>query len=111
VLHYGFTTGGVTLACGGLSALQQAVYVRPAQPTKPDFDLIHTIRTNFKRSNATEQGSASNLPEHRHLFTKKLEDRLTGVILDKQNWLDFMDMVQRKAYAHRQHHQESKRPF
>jgi hypothetical protein len=41
----------VTLACDGLSALQQAFYIRPAQPTKPNFDLIHTIRTNFKRSN------------------------------------------------------------
>ena len=49
-LHYGIKTGGVTLACDGLPALQQAFYEGPARPTKPDFDLIHTIRTNFKRS-------------------------------------------------------------
>jgi len=30
--------------------LQQAFFVGPARPTKPDFDLLHTIRTNFTRS-------------------------------------------------------------
>jgi hypothetical protein len=60
---------------------------------------------------AIEQGSALVLPKHRHLFTKTLENRLTGVILEKQNWLDFVDMAQPKANAHRQCHQELKKRF
>jgi hypothetical protein len=60
---------------------------------------------------AMEQGGASVRPEHPHLFTKTLENRLIGVILEKQNWLEFVEMVQRKANAHRHHHQESKRRF
>jgi hypothetical protein len=47
-LHYGFTTGGVTMAFGGLSALQQAFYVGPAQPTKPGFDLFVPSRRTLR---------------------------------------------------------------
>jgi hypothetical protein len=43
-IHDGLHSGGVTLACDGLSALQQAFYDGPAVVTRPDFDLIHTIR-------------------------------------------------------------------
>ena len=62
-------------------------------------------------SDALEQGSDSVRAEHRHLFTMSLENRLKGLILDKQNWLEFVDMAQRKAIAHRRRHQESKRRF
>jgi hypothetical protein len=36
---------------------------------------------------------------------------LAGVILEMQNWLEFVDMAQGKAYAHRRRHQESKWHF
>jgi hypothetical protein len=52
------------------------------------------------------QGSVSVCPEHRHLFKKSLAERLTGLILEKQNWLDFVDMAQQKCASSR--HQELK---
>jgi hypothetical protein len=58
-----------------------------------------------------EQGGASVRPEHRYLFNNTLEDRLTGVILEKQNWLEFVDMAQLKANAHPCCYQESKGSF
>jgi hypothetical protein len=42
--------GGVTLACDFLSALQQSFYDGPAMVTRPDFDLIHTLRHHLKVS-------------------------------------------------------------
>jgi hypothetical protein len=77
---------------------------------KPQNRLLRKALDSQVRD-AIEQGSASVLPEHRHLFTKTLADWLTGVILEKQNWLDLMDTAQRKSYAHPQRHQESKRRF
>jgi hypothetical protein len=49
-VHYGINSGGVTLACDGLSALQQSFYDGPAVITRPDFDLIHTLRHHLKVS-------------------------------------------------------------
>jgi hypothetical protein len=40
----GIKSGGVTLSCDGLLTLQQAFYEGSAVVTRPDFDLIHTIR-------------------------------------------------------------------
>ena len=52
-IHYGISTGGITLACDGLSALQQAFFDGPVNPTRPQFDLLQTIRRNFKHSTIT----------------------------------------------------------
>jgi hypothetical protein len=73
--------------------------------------LFYNRALDSQIRDAMEQGSASVLPEHGHLFTNTLEDRLTGAILEKQNWLDFVDMAQRKANRHCRRHQESKRRF
>lgn len=50
-LHEGIHSGGVTLACDGMLALQQSFYNGPAVVTRPDFDLIHTIHNHLKVTN------------------------------------------------------------
>jgi hypothetical protein len=49
-VHDGINLGGVTLACDGLSTLQQSFYDGPAVVTRPDFDLIHTLCHHLKVS-------------------------------------------------------------
>jgi hypothetical protein len=49
-VHDGINSGSVTLACDGLSALQQSFYDGPAVVTRPDLDLIHTLRHHLKVS-------------------------------------------------------------
>ena len=49
-VHDDIQSGGVTIACDGLSALQQAFYEGPAVVTRPDFDLLHTLRHHLHSS-------------------------------------------------------------
>jgi hypothetical protein len=49
-LHNGINSAGVTLACDGLSALQQSFYNEAAVITRLDFDFIHMIRYHLKVS-------------------------------------------------------------
>jgi hypothetical protein len=60
-VHIGIKSGGVTLACDGLSALQQAFYEGPAVVTRPDFDLIHTIRHHLRVSQLERLSSVSTI--------------------------------------------------
>jgi hypothetical protein len=49
-LHFKIDSGGITLACDGLSALEQAFYKGHAVATKKSFDIVHAIRHHLRSS-------------------------------------------------------------
>jgi hypothetical protein len=74
-------------------------------------NLRRSIELNSQIRDAFLQGSSTVRPEHRHLFTKPIEERLQGPLLERTNWLEFFSLAQRKARAHQSRRRESKRRF
>jgi hypothetical protein len=50
------THGSIETACDGLSALRQSYFHGPAIPTRPQFDYLQVIRTNFSSSRLNWKG-------------------------------------------------------
>ena len=74
-------------------------------------NLRLSIALNSQICKAFAQGGSTVRPEHRHLFSQPIEQRLNGSLLDRTNWLEFFSLAQCKARAQRSRHRESKRRF
>jgi hypothetical protein len=56
-------------------------------------------------------GSAVVRPEHPHIFTISLPQRSKTTMLDKHKWVEFFELAQAKARAHKQRRGETRRRF
>jgi hypothetical protein len=58
---------------------------------------------------AYAKGTAAVRREHHHIFKLALPQRLKIPMLDKQKWMEFFELAQAKARAHKQRRGETRR--